>query len=191
MIKHLMKRKAQILLALFLAFTAIFVLSGFTSQIDNEKSYVRLLFLKYKVNEFAHKYKGQDVILVSKEDHLLFYVKDGEVVRNEEWNGFTYNFPVKVALASRSYDTPEGEFKVERKNPYSQFIKFLGFKGLYGIHSAPTKYKSYLTKMEAKDPNFEFATKVDNTRGCVQIENRVIEYLYANVEVDTPVIIMP
>lgn len=191
MIKHLMKRKAQILLAIFLAFTAIFVLSGFTSQIDNEKSYVRLLFLKYKVNEFAQKYKGQNVIIVSKQDHLLFYVKDGEVVKNEQWNGFNYTFPVKVALASQYYKTPEGEFKVEVKNDRSQFIKFLGFKGLYGIHSAPTRYKGYLKQMEAKNPDFEFATKVDNTRGCVQIENRVIQYLYANVEVDTPVIIMP
>ncbi|PIS28506.1 L,D-transpeptidase, partial [Candidatus Saganbacteria bacterium CG08_land_8_20_14_0_20_45_16] len=30
-----------------------------------------------------------------------------------------------------------------------------------------------------------------DTRGCVQVENRVIKYLYAQVDVDTPVIIMP
>lgn len=113
------------------------------------------------------------------------------MVRNAEWQGFTYTFPVKVALASQYYKTPEGEFKVETKNNHSQFIKFLGFKGAYGIHSAPTRFKNFLDKMEALNPYFKFATKKDDTRGCVQVENRVIQYLYANVEVDTPVIIMP
>ena len=45
--------------------------------------------------------------------------------------------------------------------------------------------------MEALNPYFKFATKKDDTRGCVQVENRVIKYLYAQVDVDTPVIIMP
>ena len=176
---------------IFLAFIAIFLISGFSEKIENEKGYVRLLYLKYQVNQFAEKYKNEDVIVVSKQDHLLFYCRDGQIVKNEKWGDLTLNFPVKVALASKYYDTPEGEFKVQRKNPNSRFILFLGFKGDYGIHSAATKFKDYLRKMEAKDPNFEFATKVDNTRGCVQTENRVIRYLYAQVDVDTPVIVMP
>ncbi len=186
-----MRPKVKLFFTVFIAIITIIALTGQGRKIDNEKDYVRLLYLKYRVNEFAQKYKGQDVIVVSKQDHLLFYCKDGEVVKNDRWNGFNYNFPVKVALAGQYYKTPEGEFKVEIKNDQSQFIKFLGFKGLYGIHSASTRFKNYLDKMEALNPHFKFATNKDDTRGCVQVENRVINYLYAQVDVDTPVIIMP
>lgn len=154
---------------------------------------VRLLYLKQRVQTFADKYKGQDVIVVSKKDHLLYYVRNGQIVKNERWNGFTYNFPVKVALASKYYDTPEGEMFIDTKNPYSKYILFLSFSGPgdYGIHSAETKFKSYLEKMEKINPHFKFATLKDNTRGCVQVENRIIQYLYSKVKVNTPVLVMP
>ena len=44
--------------------------------------------------------------------------------------------------------------------------------------------------MESVHPNYTFVTKKDNTRGCVAVENRVIRYLFAQVNVDTPIIIM-
>ncbi|MFH1542286.1 MAG: L,D-transpeptidase [bacterium] len=150
-------------------------------------------YLQRQVAEFAYKYQDQDVLVISKKDHLLYYLKNGKLVRNEYWNGFTYNFPVKVALAMPGYDTPEGEMYIDQKNPHSQFVKFLSFSGpyAYGIHSEATKYKEYMEKMEKKDPNFSFATLRDNTRGCVQVENRIIKYLFAKIDVKTPVLVMP
>ncbi|NQT28942.1 MAG: L,D-transpeptidase [Candidatus Saganbacteria bacterium] len=178
---------------IIIALIAIFSVCGSGQIIKNEKETIHLIFLKQKVLDFAKKYSDEDVIVVSKQDHLLYYCKNGRVVKNASWNGFTYNFPVKVALASRYYKTPEGEMYIDRKNPYSKYILFLSFStpGAYGIHSAPTQYKAYLDKMEKNDPNFTFATKKDDTRGCVQVENRVIKYLYANVDVKTPVLVMP
>jgi len=162
-------------------------------KIEDEKGYVHLLYLKQNVLKFAQKYKAEDVIVVSKKDHLLYYCRKGKIVKNEKWNGFTYNFPVKVALASRYYRTPEGEMFIDGKNPGSRYIRFLSFSGpgAYGIHSAETKYKAYLENMEEKNPNFVFATRKDDTRGCVQVENRVIKYLFANVDVNTPVLVIP
>ena len=171
----------------------LIIFASFISHTGTKKEHIKLLYLKQKVLEFAHKYRNEDVIVVSKKDHLLYYCRKGRIVKNEKWNGFSYNFPVKVALASRYHWTPEGEMFIDGKNPYSRYIRFLSFSypGAYGIHSAPTKYKAYLEKMEKKDPDFIFATKKDDTRGCVQVENRVIKYLFAKVDVATPVLIMP
>lgn len=171
----------------------LIALCGHTHQVVKDKDHVRLLFLKQSVLSFAQKYGNQDVIIVSKQDHLLFYCRNGKIVENEKWNGFTLNFPVKVALAMPGYRTPEGEMYVDGKNPNSQFVRFLSFStpGSYGLHSEATRYKSYMETMEKKNPNFEFATKRDNTRGCVQVENRIIKYLFAKVDVKTPVLVMP
>ena len=183
------------------------VIVGLAGGMKNPEE-VRLLHLKQQAQEFASKYHDQDVIVVSKKDHLLYYYKNGQLVRGERWNGFTYNFPVKVALASRSYDTPEGEMFIDYKNPHSKYILFLSFSGPgdYGIHSAETRFKSYLEKMmesrvsvedirkidvEKINPHFKFATVKDNTRGCVQVENRIIQYLYSKVNANTPVLVMP
>jgi len=186
----LFKRKTLVILGIL-----IFLISfaGHVRNASQEKEFIRLLYLKQSALDFARKYKGEDVIVVSKKDHLLYYFRKGKIVRNEKWNGFTYDFPVKVALASRYYRTPEGEMFIDSKNPGSRYILFLSFSGpgAYGIHSAETKYKAYLDNMEKKDPNFVFATKKDDTRGCVQVENRVIKYLFANVDVNTPVLVMP
>ncbi|OGB87540.1 hypothetical protein A3H38_01225 [candidate division WOR-1 bacterium RIFCSPLOWO2_02_FULL_46_20] len=168
-------------------------LGSHTHQGQKDQDSVRLIFLKQKVLAFAQKYGNQDVIIVSKRERLLFYCRNGKVVTNEKWQGFTYNFPVKVALAGKYYKTPEGEMYIDGKNPRSKFIRFLSFSnpGDYGLHSAPTRYAKYLEQMEKKDPNFVFATKKDDTRGCVQVENRVIKYLYAKADVNTPVLVMP
>ena len=188
--KHITKHQKIALLGLCIL---ILVISGHSKNIKDSKEYTRWLFLKDNVIEFANKYKNQDTIIVSKKDHLLYYCRKGRIVKNDKYNGFTFNFPVKVALASRYHFTPEGEMFIDGKNAYSRYIRFLSFSypGAYGIHSAPTKYKAYLEKMEEKDPDFIFATRKDDTRGCVQVENRVIRYLFAKVDVDTPVLIMP
>jgi lipoprotein-anchoring transpeptidase ErfK/SrfK len=170
---------------------AAFLFSGNGSEIRDELSYFEMLSVRQKVLDFARKHWTEDSIVVSKKSHLLYYCRYGRIVQNDFWGGHSYNFPVKVSLASRYYRTPEGEFEIETKNDQSQYIRFLGFKGLYGIHSGATRLASYLDEMETRDPYFTFVTKKDDTRGCVAVENRVIKYLFAKVDVKTPVLIMP
>lgn len=186
--KALQKRVFILALILFLL-----LLGRYREIAGSEREYFSLLRLKYQVLEFARKHQDQEVIVVSKSQHLLFFCRQGEIVTREKWQGFTYSFPVGVALAAKYYRTPEGEMFIDGKNPASRYIRFLSFSypGAYGIHSAPTAYRSFLEKMELKNPDFAFATLKDNTRGCVQVENRVIKYLFANVAVGTPVLIMP
>ena len=82
---------------------------------------------KVRVQLFSAQHLGKDVLVVFKGERLLYYVKDGRIVRGEEWSGFHFDFPVRIALGSRpQYWTPEGEYYICQKNPYSQFIKFLG-----------------------------------------------------------------
>ncbi|MFA5839576.1 MAG: L,D-transpeptidase [Candidatus Margulisiibacteriota bacterium] len=178
---------AIIALFCFLAF------SGNIKIIDNEKEYITLLFLQQRVLDFAQKYSGRDVIVVSKKDHLLFYCRDGKIVKNDYWNGFNVSFPVKVSLASRYFFTPEGEMFIDAKNANSRYTLFLKLSvpSAYGIHGASTRLASHLDKMETINPNYSFVTKKDDTRGCVAVENRVIKYLFAKVDVNTPVLIMP
>lgn len=184
--------RKNILITLIIILIAIGGFS-FRKSIKNEKGDISLLYLQFKVLEFANKYRNEDVIVVSKRDHLLYYCRNGEVVRNEWWNGFVFNFPVKVSLSSPYYHTPEGEMFISLKNPNSRYILFLGlsYPGTYGIHSAATHLASYLEREEKKNPEFSFVTKKDDTHGCVAVENRIIKYLYANVDERTPVLIMP
>jgi len=185
----LYSKKLLVLIICFMAFTHI--LPGLSEKIAAKKNQAHLIFFKQKVRDFAWKYKDRDVIVVSKKDHLLYYCRNGRLVQNEEWNGFTYDFPVKVSLADKWYRTPEGEMFVDNKNKWSRYTLFLSLSnpGAYGIHGAPTHLSSYLNKMEKKDPDLLFVTKKDNTRGCVAVENRVIKYLFAQVDVGTPVLI--
>lgn len=182
-------KKAVIIIILCVLISVI----SHVPRMESGKDQLLLLFLKQKVLEFANKYKGEDVIVVSKKDHLLYYCHKGKIVENERWNGFIYNFPVKVALASRYYRTPEGEMYIDGKNANSQYILFLSlsYPGAYGIHSAPTRYRGFLEAMERLNPHFVFATAKDDTRGCVQVENRIIKYLFAKANLKTPVLIIP
>lgn len=190
MTKSIIKR----IFVLVLALVSVAFLAGKGDKIPGyELVDLRLFLLKQKVLQFARKHIDQDVIVVSKKERKLYYCRNGKIVRNDEWNGFVYNFPVRVALANRWYNTPEGEMYIDSKNPHSRYIRFLSFSGpgAYGIHSAATKFSTYLDRMERKNPNFLFATLKDDTRGCIQVENRVIKYLFAKVDLNTPVLVMP
>ena len=138
---------------------------------DPRPDELRLMYLRRLVADFSSKYKS--AIVVSKKEHLLYYCENGRIIENDSWNGFTFSFPVKVSLASRWYRTPEGLVYIDRKNDRSRYTLFLGlsFPGAYGIHGA--------------------STNKDDTRGCVAVENRVIRYLFARVDIGTPVLILP
>ena len=194
MLRVKMKIKLKNYLSIFIcSLLVIIVLAKATNLPSPKKEAIRLAYLKQLVLDFAGRYQEQSIIVVSKKDHLLYYCANGKIVENDQWHGFTYNFPVKVSLASRFYRTPEGLLYVDRKNNRSRYTLFLGLSlpGAYGIHGASTQLASFLDKMESLYPNFSFVTKKDDTRGCVAVENRVIKYLFAKVSLNTPVLILP
>ncbi|MBI5400123.1 L,D-transpeptidase [Candidatus Saganbacteria bacterium] len=147
--------------------------------------------LEKKVLKIAKRHGNGEVIVVSKKDHLLYFCRNGFIVRGDRFGGFVHSFPVPISLGVNNRWTPEGKFKIYVKNPQSRFTLFLGFKDAYGIHGAATQLASKLNRLEALDPNLEFVTRKDNTLGCVAVENRTIKYLYAKVNVETPLFIMP
>ncbi len=185
-----MRIKRKITIAVFITFLLVGGLALQVNWPDRRPDEVRLLYLQQLVDEFSAKYKS--AIVVSKKEHLLYYCENGKIVENDQWNGFTYSFPVKISIANRWYRTPEGLVYIDRKNEHSRYTLFLGlsFPGAYGIHGASTYLSSFLDKMEQADPSFTFVTKKDDTRGCVAVENRVIKYLFAKVDVGTPVLIL-
>ena len=147
--------------------------------------------LETRVLAIAQKYNSGEVIVVSKKEHLLYFCRNGFIVRGDYWGGFVHNFPVPVAIGGNNRWTPEGRFDIYVKNAQSRFTLFLGFKGAYGIHGAVTKLASKLDQLESLAPTLKYVTRRDNTLGCVAVENREIKYLFANVDVKTPLYIMP
>jgi len=185
--------KNRKILLIFLSLLLVAFVLVKTNWREPRRDEVRHMYLKQLALGFADKYKDRSVILVSKRDHLLYYCEKGKLVENDYWNGCLFTFPVKISIANRWYRTPEGLVHIDRKNGRSRYTLFLGlsFPGDYGIHGAPTYLASFLARMEIIDPNFTFVTKKDDTRGCVAVENRVIKYLFAKVDLNTPVLILP
>jgi hypothetical protein len=146
--------------------------------------------LDRRVNEIAKKCGSDDIIIIGKKEHLLYYCRNGEIVRGERFGCFVINFPVPVALGAQNHWTPEGKFKINVKNPKSKYTLFLGFSGKYGIHGPETGIASKLDYLEFFNPDLKYVTIKDNTRGCVAVENRIINYLFARVGVNTPVFIL-
>ncbi len=178
-----------VIAAAVLAGTAVLKMSRTPGSASSPQFYARQ-FIDRKVQEIADRYSNGDVIVVSKKDHLLYYCHRGLIVRDDQFGGFVFNFPVPVSLGVNNHWTPEGEFRVYTKNAQSRFTLFLGFCGLYGIHGADTRLASKIDHLESLDPDLKYVTKKDNTLGCVAVENRVIRYLFAKVDVNTPVLIM-
>lgn len=182
---------------------------------------------------FAAKYPTQDCLIVSKSRHLLYYCRNGFIVRSANLDGFDIFFPCPVAIGmGGKYETPSGEYFISVKNTYSRYTLFLGISypsiadantayelgakltpydyrriivanllkteppvdtplgGTYGIHGAPTYMKYAIDRMESKDHNLIYVTKTDNTRGCIAVEHRVLRYLFSNVDVGTPILIL-
>ncbi|MBI5699553.1 L,D-transpeptidase [Candidatus Saganbacteria bacterium] len=188
-----MKKKAILVLSAYILIfsgVAAFKTLSYAPEVAPAVNFVIRHDLDSRVREIADRYSNGDVIVVSKRDHLLYYCRKGLIVSGDRWGGFVFNFPVPVALGANNRWTPEGRFTVYTKNDRSRYTLFLGFLGQYGIHGAETRLASRLNFMESLNPNYAFVTKKDNTRGCVAVENRVIKYLFAQVQVDTPVIIM-
>jgi lipoprotein-anchoring transpeptidase ErfK/SrfK len=80
-----------------------------------------------RVREFARKYRSQDSLVVIKSKRWLFYCQKGQIVNQDSWNGFNFEFPAPISLGRSSfYWTPTGEYYICTKNKQSKFTGFMG-----------------------------------------------------------------
>jgi len=96
-------------------------------HISNISKKVYPITLEGQVLSFAAKYPAQDVLVISKSKHLLYYCNNGLMVRRTAWNGFDLAFPAPIAIGMGGrYETPAGEYYICQKNPNSRYTLFLG-----------------------------------------------------------------
>lgn len=110
-------------LIIFILVLASFI--GIHSLIHKKLAYD--LTLEGKAINFAWKHLSADCIVISKSKHLLYYLKNGVIVRNAKYNGFNIEFPAPIAIGMGGrYETPVGEYYICSKNPNSRYTLFLG-----------------------------------------------------------------
>ncbi|MBP9682461.1 MAG: L,D-transpeptidase [Bacteriovorax sp.] len=150
-----------------------------------------------------------DYIMVSKKNQKMFLVANDKVVRI---------FPVVFGLNayghkqfSGDFKTPEGLYFIEDKNPGSKFHKSLhisypninddrfarsqGYSagGDIMLHGLPDKKINETTSDMAKRVAIEQAQffGINWTRGCIAMENEVIDEVYALISRQTLIEICP
>jgi murein L,D-transpeptidase YafK len=138
-----------------------------------------------------------DSIAVYKREHRMYVFSEGRLIK-------TYRIALGTNPRGRKVcqgdcKTPEGLYYIEDKNPESDYYKNLGISypndrdrararnlgrspgGDIKIHGLPNG-KGYLGRSH---------TITDWTEGCIAVTNAEIDELYANVEVGTPIRILP
>ena len=138
-----------------------------------------------------------DAVVVRKSERRLFLMRNGQVLRS-----------YKVALGLRpeghkeyqgDFRTPEGKYRLNRRNPNSEFFlsiqvsypneadvanaKRLGMPagGSIMIHGRPNTPR--------KPP--EYYAKVDWTEGCISVSNSDMVEIWLMTPPDTPIEILP
>lgn len=137
--------------------------------------------------------EGKDLIIVRKIDRqLTLYRKGGEV---REYNaGFGFNF-LADKLYSGDKATPEGEYKIVKKVPYSSFYKAL----LIDYPNQEDHKRFALAKKKKLIPaNVGIGNLIEihgggdesMTNGCVSLDDHHMKELFDQVDVGTPVLIV-
>lgn len=159
---------------LFVVLVGLFALTGCASK-----------FKTYNGPEVTH-------VVVNKGDRKMFLLHNDEVLK-------TYR--IGLGFAPRGHKaiegdgrTPEGRYRIDRRNPNSEFYLSIGISypneqdrarakalgkspgGDIFIHGRPKKYR--------KAPR-------DWTAGCIAVKNREMEDIYAMVRNGTPITINP
>jgi L,D-peptidoglycan transpeptidase YkuD (ErfK/YbiS/YcfS/YnhG family) len=137
--------------------------------------------------------EGKDVIIVRKVDRQLTLYRKGGQVR--EFNaGFGFNF-LADKLYSGDKATPEGEYKIVKKVPYSRFYKAL----LIDYPNQEDQKRFALAKKKKLIPaNVGIGNLIEihgggddsMTNGCISLQDPHIRDLFDQVEVGTPVVIV-
>lgn len=137
--------------------------------------------------------EGKDVIIVRKVDRQLTLYRKGGRVR--DFNaGFGFNF-LADKLYSGDKATPEGEYKIVKKLPYSRFYKAL----LIDYPNQEDQQRFALAKKKKLIPaNVGIGNLIEihgggddsMTNGCISLQDRHISDLFEQVDVGTPVLIV-
>ncbi|MGV8985752.1 MAG: L,D-transpeptidase family protein [Cypionkella sp.] len=138
-------------------------------------------------------YRGPAVTLVEihKADRKMFLLHDGKVLR-------TYDIelggkPDGKKQFEGDLKTPEGAYFISHHNPKSTYYLSIGI-------SYPNDQDRAFAKANDKEPGGDIFihgqpgwTKVkgDWTAGCIAVENKQIEQIYAMVKPGTPINIFP
>ncbi len=137
--------------------------------------------------------EGKDVIIVRKVDRQLTLYRKGGRVR--DFNaGFGFNF-LADKLYSGDKATPEGEYKIVKKLPYSRYYKAL----LIDYPNQEDQQRFALAKKKKLIPaNVGIGNLIEihgggndsMTNGCISLQDHHISDLFAQVDVGTPVVIV-
>jgi murein L,D-transpeptidase YafK len=98
---------------------------------------------------------------------------------------------VEAAIMERRFPAEKMERvrATQRPGACPDFYSALG--GAIGVHGAPTRMAADLAAAESLDPNLVNVTSSDWTLGCLAVENRHIRFLAKEVQVATPILIVP
>ena len=138
-------------------------------------------------------YSGPEVtrIVVFKEDRKMYLMHDESVLRSYDFeHGFA---PVGHKVVEGDGKTPEGAYRIDRKNPNSSFHLSIGI-------SYPNAADVAAAKALGQSPGGDifihgtpnaFRRQDDWTWGCIAVTNREMEEIYAMVNVGTSIWIYP
>ena len=131
-------------------------------------------------------------VVVRKSDRKLYLMNGQNVVRRYRIGlGFS---PKGHKIAKGDGKTPEGTYRIDRKNPQSKFHLSLGI-------SYPNAADRARSKTLGVDPGGDIFIHGEDTKphfwkrnwtqGCISLKNEQIEEVYALVRIGTPVLIQP
>ena len=158
---------------------------------------IALLIIAMSANiPFACGLKA-DRVLVKKEEHKLYLIKDGRIFKE-----YTISLglnPVGHKQQKGDKRTPEGSYLLDRRNPKSKFYKSIHISypnerdrqvalakgvdpgGDLAIHGLPT---------ESEDEAWDYIER-DWTDGCIAVTNEEMEEIWNLIDDGTPIEIMP
>lgn len=131
-------------------------------------------------------------VVVRKSARKLYLMNGKNVVRSYRIGlGFS---PKGHKIAKGDGKTPEGTYRIDRKNPQSKFHLSLGI-------SYPNAADRAHSKSLGVDPGGDIFIHGEDTKphfwkrnwtqGCISLKNEQIEEVYALVRIGTPVLIQP
>ncbi|MFD2738381.1 murein L,D-transpeptidase family protein [Sulfitobacter aestuarii] len=140
------------------------------------------------------RYNGPEVtsVVVNKGDRRMYLMHRGKVLQD---------YPIKLGFAPVGHKnfegdgkTPEGLYRIDRRNPNSKFHLSIGVSYPNELDRA---YAEALGRPPGgdifihgqKDPGKK--DRGDWTWGCISVTNKEIEEVYAMVRDGTPIIINP
>jgi murein L,D-transpeptidase YafK len=144
-------------------------------------------------SKFLH-YKGPEVtgIVVNKADRKMYLVHHQRVLEEYDvWLGFA---PEGHKQIEGDGKTPEGVYRIDRRNPNSRFHLSLGI-------SYPNEMDKFVAEGMGKSPGGDIfihgqrhpmrKDKDDWTWGCIAVDNDEIEKIYSMVNDGVPIAINP